>query len=117
MGVAGIGDLVPGRRGGKARKLLPVPIKANSSQPPAVALFSGSARIKPNGTGVKEKIQRNIEKAARVREPAPPRQSTVRAIQQAVKENGRQRRAIPPQRQKGQSQHADGKTDQRQPVR
>lgn len=67
--------------------------------------------------GVKEKIQRNIEKAARVREPAPPRQSAVQAIQQAVKENGRQRRAIPPQRQKGQSQHADGKTNQRQPVR
>ncbi len=56
----------PGRA--KARKPLPVPIKANSSQPPARALFSGSARIKPNGTrGVKEKIQRNIEKAARVR--------------------------------------------------
>ena len=34
MGVAGIGDLVPAA-GGKARKLLPVPIKANSSQPPA----------------------------------------------------------------------------------
>ena len=38
-------------------------------------------------------------------------------IQQAVEENSDQRRAIPPQRQKGQSQHADGKTEERQPVR
>ncbi len=118
MGVAGIGDLVPGRQGGKSEKAA---AGADKGKQQPAARQGIVQRIRQNKAerhqGVKEKIQRNIEKAARVREPAPPRQSAVQAIQQAVKENGRQRRAIPPQRQKGQSQHADGKTDQRQPVR
>lgn len=118
MGVAGIGDLVPGRQGGKSEKAA---AGADKGKQQPAARQGIVQRIRQNKAerhqGVKEKIQRNIEKAARVREPAPPRQSAVQAIQQAVKENGRQRRAISPQRQKGQSQHADGKTDQRQPVR
>ncbi len=60
MGVAGIGDLVPAA-GRQSEKAAAGADKGNSSQPPA-ALFSGSARIKPNGTGRKEKIQRTSRK-------------------------------------------------------
>ena len=118
MGVAGIGDLVPGRQGGKSEKAAAGADKGKQQPGPRQGIVQ---RVRQNKAerhqGVEEKIQRNIEKAARVREPAPPRQGAIQTIQQAVEENSDQRRALPPQRQKGQSQHADGKTEQRQPVR
>ena len=59
---------------------------------------------------VKEKIERNIEKAARVGKSSAPRQRTVQTIKQPVQQNDDKRRQIPAQRQKRQCQHTDGKS-------
>lgn len=118
MGVAGIGDLMPGRQCGKSEKAAAGADKGKQQPGPRQGIVQRICQNKAERhQGVEEKIQCDIEKAPRVREPAPPRQSAVQTIQQAVEENSDQRRAIPPQRQKGQSQHADGKTEERQPVR
>ena len=47
--------------------------------------------------GVKQKIEGNIEKTARIGQSASPGQRAVEAVQQAVKHYRRQRRLIPAQ--------------------
>ncbi len=80
MGVAGIGDLVPRPPGGKSEKAA---AGADKGKQQPAARQGIVQRIRQNKAErhrgrKKRKIQRNIEKAARIREPAPPRQSAVR---------------------------------------
>lgn len=66
MGVAGIGDLVPGRQGGKSEKAA---AGADKGKQQPAARQGIVQRIRQNKAerhqGVKEKIQRNIESRPR----------------------------------------------------
>ena len=77
-----------------ARKLDPVPIKANSRVAAGSGIGGGGEGKAQHHGGVEDKIQRDVEKAAAVGDAGFPRHGAIEPVQQPVEQDGRERPRI-----------------------
>ncbi|MNS65776.1 hypothetical protein D3C72_989570 [compost metagenome] len=118
MRIAWVVDIVFRRQRRKRQKTAPGTDKRKQQPGGGERVFHRCRQRKAKrDQGIEQKIEGDIEKTARVRQAATPRQCAVQPVKQAVQHNRDQRRRVPAERQKRQCQYAEGKARKRHAIR